>query len=212
MSTIYVPLSEEPNISTSSETFKERNWSFICYPSLESCCLAHIYPCHIIGSVGKSIYQNYNSGFVFYIFFYGCLFYSLYIYNFLINKACPSIKTDMCLFINNSCSNEYTYINGNYYPCVYNSEYNLCYPGQSSCIEIKNYNKVWDFFYILHVLSLTGIFFMHLYLRLQLRKKHKIKNTLCKDTVAVICLPTCSLSQMYRETLIDNDIEISINV
>ena len=30
MSMIYVPLSEEPNISTSSETFKERNWSFIC--------------------------------------------------------------------------------------------------------------------------------------------------------------------------------------
>ena len=211
MTIYYTPLQDEETPVVYAKPYT-RKWSCICLPHLESCYLAHFSPCHIIGTLGKNINESYNFVFIFYAFFYCSLCYAYYIFNYLDQQVCPKQSTDTCLLINNNCNNEYTHINGNYYPCYYNTEYNVCYPGESTCILIDNYNRAWKLFYILHFLSLCGLFVIHLGLRLKLRHKHKIKNTTCQDSIITMCLPTFSLAQLYREVLIDNEREIGINV
>lgn len=205
---------EEVNIPLAREKIENNRLSNLFKFDIESLCLSTIMPCHVIGKIGEAVSMEYNLLLVVYGIFFVLSNVSYYVNSNMFRDICPKEETNWCFLENNKteCSNKYMSIDGNKAACIFNLKYNSCYSNLSYCINETDYTFLVVLGVVLNIISLSGMFITHIYLRKIYKEENKIKFSMFRDLITVIFCSPCSLAQQYREVnkLGNNELMIEV--
>lgn len=195
---------EEVNIplrNVPTRIFNDHKWNNLFKFDIESLCLSTIIPCHVIGKIGEAVHMEYDLLLVAYGLFFVISNVAYYINSNIFRDICPKKETDWCFLEANKtiCNNRYMSINGDKVQCEYNSKYNTCFSGASNCIDDVDYTFLVVVGVVLNIISISGMFITHIYLRKIYKEDKKVKFSWFYDIITVIFCGPCSLAQLYRE-------------
>tara|TARA_B100000902_G_C27235807_1_gene877340 strand:- start:93 stop:800 length:708 start_codon:yes stop_codon:yes gene_type:complete len=180
-----------------------RKWSPLYDIETESICLSITVPYHIIGKIAKSLEYGYKLCYYCYLFLTILFYFTFYLYNQLLIPVCQTQKGEKktCFeYQRDKCETKYVQgSDGVYYPCSYNSEYDICYQTDRKCIEKNTQTLIIITIVLLNIISFGGCGYIHHQLRYEFKLKQLVPYNKWEDMLICFFLTPLSLAQQYKD-------------
>ena len=186
---------------------QRRNWKPLFDTEIESFCLSITVPYHIIGKLAKVLDYSFKLFYFCYLFLCILFYYTFYLYKQLLIPVCQIKKgeKETCFeYQRDKCETKYVQgSDGVYYPCNYNSEYDICYQTDRKCIEKNTQTLIIITVILLNIISFGGCGYIHNQLRYEFKLKQLVPYNKWEDMLICFFLTPLSLAQQYKDLYAD---------